>query len=153
MAGICAFLPLHRDEPESSLLRRPAECSSSFFSDSGLTFDPRRAPKKFRQALASSARVSGAGSIQSTAPTSSLTRGSLLFQRATNDAMTKCVRIRLASWKIASTCRLKAMTSASTPISSMSSRAPAAAIVSPTSTGAPGEAEMAEQRHQRSAHD
>jgi len=34
---------------------------------------------------------------------------------ATNEAMTKCVRIRLPSWTIASTCRLKAMISASTP--------------------------------------
>jgi hypothetical protein len=59
MAGICAFLSLHRDEPESPLLRRPAECPPSFFYDCGLTFDPRHARKKFRQAPASSARVSG----------------------------------------------------------------------------------------------
>ena len=79
-----------------------------------------------------------AGSIHSTASTSSLRRGSPRVQRATNEAMTKCVRIRFPSWKIASTCRLKAMISASIPTSSISSRASAAASVSPTSTPPPG---------------
>src|ERR1700735_4090668 len=79
-----------------------------------------------------------AGSIHSTASTSSLRRGSPLVQRATNEAMTKCVRIRAPSGKIASTWRLKAMISASIPTSSMSSLASAAASVSPTSTPPPG---------------
>jgi hypothetical protein len=65
------------------------------------------------------------GSIQSTASTSSLKRASPLVHRATNEAMTYCVRMRSTSRSIASTCRLKATISASTPTSSLSSRATA----------------------------
>jgi hypothetical protein len=95
------------------------------FDDSGLTFDPRRAREDFAQVRRHRRGRAGRRIDPTTASTSSLKRTSPLVHRATNEPMTYCARMRWPSRSIASTCRLKATTSASTPTSSRSSRATA----------------------------
>jgi hypothetical protein len=93
-----------------------------------------------------------AGSIQSTASTSSLKRGSPLVHRATNEAMTKYVRNSAPLGEIASTCPVKGDDFGLD--ANFFHELPAERGHCLADFDAPaGRAEMAEQRRPRSAHD